>query len=346
MKEQAVFNFLQAIGAEKITPKDNWIMASCPLASVNHESGKDNHPSFGISISDDSNSIWRCFTCNQEPQSLEFLLHKIWLLSKKYPKEAAIILSQNKPSGESQKKSNIEAYDKWSAHYLNADKPYLPDYIANFFAKLSESNTDTALKLKKYLSVTRAINPSTISLFDIKFLDGADYLIFPLQDGHRRTQSFHARNIHEKKIFVFNRKFFDEKEEGPPFPTPKTLGMWFGLKNLKATDPVLITEGALDAMKVATFGFNNVVASMTAGVTKAQISVLQAPYYVIGFDADAAGKTATKKLISKLRQAHGRVPISVVDWSLISYNGKPCKDACDIKSKKDFERILNHARHF
>lgn len=345
MKEQAVIDFLTALGAENIMPKDNWVMASCPLASINHNSGTDRHPSFGVSVSDDSNSIWRCFTCNQEPQQLEFLLHKMWLLTKSYPKEAAIILSQNKPTHEHQAQQKLKLVDSWSEYYKNIDKPNLPHYIANFFGKLSESSTDTALKLKKYLITDRQINPGMIGFFDIKFLDGADYLIFPLQDAHKNIQSFHARNIKEKKIFVFNRKFFDEAEEGPPFPTPRTLGMWFGLKNINIQEPVLITEGALDAMRAASLGFRNAVASMTAGVTKAQISALQSPYYVIGFDADPAGVSATKKLINKLRKAHGRIPISVLDWSLISYNGKPCKDACDLRSEKDFKKILNNARH-
>lgn len=57
----------------KVTP-GKWINASCPFApyTTQHKSGADNHPSFGVTISE-ARSGYRCFTCNAKGNLTDLL---------------------------------------------------------------------------------------------------------------------------------------------------------------------------------------------------------------------------------------------------------------------------------
>ncbi len=347
MKLENILVFVEALGLKNVKVLDNWVMASCPLASKNHPNGSDSHPSFGISIKNDGASVWRCFTCNTEASILEHLLHKLWILFKVYPKKAAGLLCSLEAHENDELEVKIKSsplVDKWSFLSMR-EKPYdLPEYIGNFFTPLIESETKTALNLKKYLIQKRQVQPSAIAKYDVRFLDGAEALIFPLYDIKKRIQAFQVRKISERSIFALNRKFFDPIEDGPSFPTPKTHSIFFGMKTFDIKKPTILVEGPIDALSLARIDDFNCLALLTAGITKKQLDALQfVSVVLLGLDSDAAGKQATQKIIQKLRQQNRQVIIGLLDWSLVAgKNGGKAKDANDVKSEKDLLKVINN----
>lgn len=62
MQADRVKAFLKAIGAKQVVQSSStWVTCACPLAPITHKSGKDSHPSAGVSAGQDA--IFHCFTC-------------------------------------------------------------------------------------------------------------------------------------------------------------------------------------------------------------------------------------------------------------------------------------------
>ena len=76
MNEEGIKDLLRALDARNVKREGKWIMSSCLLAPYTHEKGSDSTPSMGVSIHEDSKSIYHCFTC-KEKGTLIHLLEKL-----------------------------------------------------------------------------------------------------------------------------------------------------------------------------------------------------------------------------------------------------------------------------
>lgn len=80
MKESDVRDFLQMVGAEKISDKVNakgWLHSTCPFAKWKHSDGKDSQPSFAILVVDDGQSAYNCLACGEKGKGLQGMVWKI-----------------------------------------------------------------------------------------------------------------------------------------------------------------------------------------------------------------------------------------------------------------------------
>lgn len=84
MKVEDVLTLLHQIGCSKIRVGNNgWVHSSCPFAPVRHTGGKDNHPSFGVAVSANGRSHYKCHTCSKGGA----LSDLVWALESSFKKE-------------------------------------------------------------------------------------------------------------------------------------------------------------------------------------------------------------------------------------------------------------------
>ena len=82
-----ITELLRSVGVDKITTASTssgeMVRSACPLARWNHSTGKDNHPSFAVFVTekDKGKSICKCLSCGFKG-SLEYLFGKIEMLGQ------------------------------------------------------------------------------------------------------------------------------------------------------------------------------------------------------------------------------------------------------------------------
>ena len=124
----------------------------------------------------------------------------------------------------------------------------------------------------------------------------------------------------------------------------KEVGAWFGMHLLDHQDhrAVILVEGEIDALRLASLGCTRVLASATSAVTDAQINALSWDNYILGYDADVAGRRAHEKIIKRLSPV---ATLFVADWSLaLRRDGKPCKDPGDLPGCVELEQVFSRLK--
>ncbi|MGC8718292.1 MAG: toprim domain-containing protein [bacterium] len=186
----------------------------------------------------------------------------------------------------------------------------------------------------KYLLSDRKVSVESIEHFGVRVFIPDGTIIFPMTDIHNNVVLLQSRSIRTKSISTITASVLGL--ENVEFPKLSEVGAWFGLGTVDWRMPLLIVEGPIDAMKAYTFGFNNVVASLGATITKKQADVLCAQAYIIGLDSDKAGEEGADRISALLS---GEAPMSIVKWNIFSENIKDCGDITD---KDMFWKIIEN----
>ncbi len=204
----------------------------------------------------------------------------------------------------------------------------MPDVLVSQYPLLAEKcDLNAHADALRWLSYDRHITAPTIAAFKLRLyvnpLDDVGVL-FPILDKDGETVlDMWARLISDKNFFRVTQSLTGSAIEY------KAPNLFFGNHLFNPEKPVLLVEGAIDALRLHSLGFKNVLAAF-GSLSNEQIESLYAPVVYLGFDNDAAGHEFTKKAVAKLR-----VPsISILDWGVVGI-----KDAGELES-----RGLRHSR--
>ena len=133
------------------------------------------------------------------------------------------------------------------------------------------------------------------------------------------------------------------------FPKTITVLNFFWSGQNRPSSEVILVEGECDALKLVEYGYNNVIASGRAALTKTQIEALKAyNNLILGFDSDLAGRRAVQRVASFLIHQNQSPPVlKTVDWSLAKrQDGSPCKDPGDLDSQQDADLVMGAVKPF
>ncbi len=330
MNESGVRKFLMALGVSQsqIRIARGWANAPCPMAPWTHGSGIDEHPSFGISVSD-GRSVAYCFGCLPKAQQLEGLLHNIFIMSKEYPWEAAgVFIQEENHSSELQE----GVPDIWS--HVPARPEPLPKSILKLFPLLQWNDDSVASACKEYL-IGRGIPEWVWNMYQVRYDPKRSCLVFPMTDITGRIFILRERSIREKKMWTVSPNLvgFGNIE----FPKLKDSGVWFGMHLVRWSKPVMLVEGEIDTMRLAVLGEFNSIASATSSVSEAQIDALPATTIYLGYDADNAGALAHQRIAERIKD---KAVMFELDWSDVGR-----KDPDELANKRELEVVMKKAKN-
>ena len=318
-----------------------WSDGSCPLASVKHDHGSDDNPSFGIFIGEDGAILYNCFACGDgRSRPISHLFTAMARELGEFPTEAyRTCLSISRLL-----QLKAVRFPSEGAQLEILSEDVLKDYP--LLTRYTRSSTGY---LKKYLR-GRGVTDGAYEHFRVRYLPG--------DPTHRVPKTVVTEfTHHDGTVSALRLRSLAAKDvkDSRGFTTVGSLGSsMFGLAQADTSQPLLVVEGEIDALCAYSFGFTNVIA--TGGATRsanAIASVLRLwsnQKVFLGLDCDKTGQKAQDRLISLLRAkvAH----IYRVIWSDIKLaapvptkygHRQTCKDPADIKNRSDFRQVISSA---
>ena len=240
--------------------KGSWLMFPCPLASITHQKGTDRHPSFGISLG--QQSCFHCFTCGYKGRfrSLLRIISDFYGLDLKGSIDLADKLDRE----------TVESilYQKRDEHQrlILSDKALIWPSVL------------TSLEGMEYLA-SRRINAEQAKFWDLRFDEKNQNVVFPV-----RTIGINGavgRNVHKKKY----HNYFG-------MDTSDCLGGYDKLS--PDTKKLILVEGHFGMINIfpiaRRFGYD-VVCSFTAKCSDVQKELIlnTDKRLFVGYDLDSAG---------------------------------------------------------
>lgn len=312
-----------------IRPVGDWYMVRCPI----HNNGLEKKPSCGISIHEQYRNNKRypalslhCFSCGYTG-SLADALTEV-LKRKGIGKSGYDWLKENIPGFESE---NVEfdylippelsqaVINKYTLDYINSQiisetKTYVP-----------ESELASYRMIVPYM-YQRGLTDEIIEKYDI----GYDANFIP--PGRKKPMpciTFPVKDQQGNTLFLCRRSI-----EGKFFHYPQGVEKSvYGLYELPSgVKSVIIVESCLNALRLASFGYN-AVALLGTGTSYEidQLKQLGVQEFILCLDGDEAGQRGA----AKLKKALSRVAIV---WTV---HMPPDKDANDCKTKEEFDQYYN-----
>lgn len=258
--------------------RTRWLNIRCPFAPWRHAGGHDNNPSFGITLSDDRRSVYKCFSCNSKgrlahlPSQLGHLRKRDYEKHRKWAELAELQDATSRP------------LPPWESH--NAIEQ-LPDTIARSDRprNVNEAGYPRALGLP-YLR-NRGIAWHTTILCDLRYDNWQRRILFPCYDRDESFVGFTGRSI---------RKGNDTTRGNDPkvkdyYGLPKR-SIFLRIKGAGARrGPRILVEGLFDYARLVGFGYRNTHAILGTSSTPEKIDILVEdgdPVYFL-MDNDLAG---------------------------------------------------------
>ena len=275
---------------------------------------KEKTPSFTVN---DEKQFYHCFSTNNHGDIFTFLV-EVGGLSfpeavEKLAEEAGIKLQDLSPQEEEKFKKNKDILDT-----LELSKSFFSSHIY-------ETKNSFAVK---YL-MERGINDKIIKDFDIGFASQGNQLenfllskgvsheimilagmvikneknqknfydrfrnriIFPIRDSRNKVVGFGGRVIREE-----DQPKYLNSPETPVFHKGSVLYNFSKIRpNIKEKDDLIVVEGYMDVVSLASKGFKSSVAPLGTAITENQLNILwkENNNPIICFDGDRAGKAAS-----------------------------------------------------
>ncbi len=340
-----IFQFLRLLGAKRIIldAQRGWVRSSCPLAPWTHGSGEDSHPSFGIKIPATYADVpyFTCFTCARSGPLPALLSAYMHFSGERLP-EASAFLSQfelfkeNGTSGDIPKHQRIRLTNRFAdvnlaPRQISKNHP-VPQEILEQYPPLWESSDLVAhAAALRWLTEERHITFQPVGKYRLRLyansLDDVG-VVFPIlaKDGETVLDMW-VRYIDRKRFFRLTSEATGSRVE---YKAPNLL---FGnhLQGEDGDKPVVLVEGPLDALRLASLGVQRVMATL-GGMSADQFDSFYSSTVYLGFDNDEAGMNFTKKALKELS-----IPaISILNWGVVGR-----KDAGDLEDKEEFVRVFN-----
>jgi len=345
MDKEEVVLFLESIGAENIdaSPGSDWVKVSCPLAPWFHESGRDEHPSFGVKAG--PSPTYHCFACGCKGP-LPRLLHNLhWLTGKRFEEASALLSADVSDIADDdvrgRKRKIVEdkfGFIKRRAVLRNIP---VPDEVLKKYPLLVDVDCRNGNRVKGYLVEERGIPLQSIAMYGIRCFRDERYgkvgYVFPVmsRDG-KRTLDLWARIVDGRSFFRLNATITGSKEN---YSAPN---VWMGWQFYDPEKPVILVEGVIDLLKLKALGVSNVL-GCGGGPSREQLATLHSRVTYFGFDADAAGRGFTKRAL-ELVDSPSRF---LLDWSKAIVKDRntgemrPAKDPGDLENKAQFKKVFD-----
>ena len=292
----------------------------------------DHSPSFSVHP---DKQIYKCFSCGESGNVITFVekfnqvsfSEALSILAER----AGIRLDISTPKKfETKYEKYYEINDTVNKYYKNnlvssAGKEaikYLEkrninkDIINEFNIGLSTSNGLTNILQKKYdikdlldIDIAKEINGKYYDTFQNR-------IIFPIIDENNNIVGFSGRKYLSDDLKDETLPKYSNSKENVVFKKSGTLyNINNALPNIKKSKEIIITEGFMDTIRMASIGYKNVIALMGTAFNQAHLEkILKYKCKVImNLDQDAAGVEATIKIGDELLKHNLDVSVVVFE---------------------------------
>jgi len=281
MNREKALQLVKLIGGGNAHYAAGWIRATCPFARWKHKSGKDSHPSFGVSVYDDEKSFCNCYTCGSRGDMFTMIMeirdlqHMDGLTDVNIKEAMDIVLSEDSEkdvipdliSYEDAKKIEGKEFHHYSESWLSS----FPTAYSHPYLKARGISLEAA----EALDLRYDIHESRICV-PIRTVDG---ILAGLQ-GRDTTGESNLRY----KLYGTGGKYNPD--------------VWLMEHKIDQSDPVVICEGFFDLAKI--YGaYPNVVGSMTTQITKDKAKRLRDSEIIITFFDHGTGGDKGRSLVDK-----------------------------------------------
>ena len=322
---------LQDFGLVRLNrPIGDWYSIYCPLPHNGHYEQK---PSCGVLLHDQYKGdkkypagFFHCFSCGLA-KSMPDTITEI-LKTRGISKSGFDWLAENIPGFDSEVSEFDYLIPQDISQQLN--NKYALDYINSKIISESKSFVSES-ELASYRMIVpymyqRGLTDEIIEKYDI----GYDANFIP--PGRKKPMpciTFPVKDLSGNTLFLCRRSI-----EGKFFHYPQGVEKSvYGIYELpKGVRSVIICESCLNALRLASFGYN-AVALLGTGTSYEinQLKQLGVQEYILCLDGDEAGQRGASKLKKALSQ------IAII-WTV---HMPPDKDANDCKTKEEFDQYYN-----
>ena len=275
---------------------------------------KERTPSFTVN---DEKQFYHCFSTNKHGDIFTFLV-EVGGLSfpeavEKLADEAGVKLRTFSPAEEEKINKSKKIYEALEISKSFFSSQIFDDNNSLAFKYLRNRGLDNELinsyeigyapqgnKLEKFL-LSKGISHEIMTLAGMTIKDEnkknnfydrfRNRIIFPIRDNRNRVVGFGGRVINSN-----DKPKYLNSPETPVFHKGSLLYNFSKIRpNLKNNDNLIVVEGYMDVVSLASKGFQNAVAPLGTALTETQLNILwkEADSPLICFDGDKAGKQAT-----------------------------------------------------
>lgn len=332
MDQHHVIELMHRMGLQRITPRPEWVVASCPFAPWKHSAGVDRRPSFGISVR--PGSYYHCFSCHSKGPLGLLPTALIQLSGQDLPEVRSYIMAHD----------SVKPEDYRELEDLVTELPPL------FPRKLYWSFPEVPGRVLRHVAKQWGMAEETVRDRGLRFDPSESRLLFPVRDIHGRLVGVRGRYVgaarnapkqpyreYDKGEFRLNKGVTVPRKRKLPREGRglKSYGVWYGMKPVDRPDKsVILVEGERDrVMMLQAHPFTYIWAAMGASISAAQIRSVAAltNRVVVYMDDDEAGRLAEARLLSSLK---GFVPLCRVR----DHCG--CKDPAEAVQRGRLARVL------
>jgi hypothetical protein len=354
MRLNDIIAFLRVLRAGEIRVSDDekWVRCSCPLAPFTHIKGTDENPSFGISVNDEGESGYNCFTCGSG--RLSDLIHVMhWTVGISKRAEDFYSISEifyGEERGEDAITNVKKEYwdEKYGKVYTIPPKMPVPTVVLRHYPLLEGNEKEyEAKRILEYL-VGRGIPDYLLYEYKVRYDPHKQEIIFPIIDDDSKIYRLHVRNRRDKT-------FYYKTPDNTGYPDLDSWGRkdyWFGYQFYDPSIPAYLVESETDLLRLRALGVENVIATC-GSLTPGKLDRLSSPHYYLGFDSDSPGAKFTYKAIRHLSEVQPSAGLTRLNWNcvLLPYytpkrrirKWRPAKDAGDIATSEQLEKVFKHA---
>lgn len=333
MKSDDIVRFLQLLRARniEISPDNQWVRCSCPMAPFFHSSGTDNHPSFGIKVNNGGLSNYNCFTCGTG--TLPLFLHKMtWTLGVLPEVHEFFIHREFLPDDATSEQFYLEYKDLFSQEF---DKPVpipVPPEVLADYPRLSKDSAEGKYERDRVVEWLegRGIDYDIALDYQVRISPQDRAVIFPIVDNDGLTYLLHARSRINKAFYYLN-----PSNTGHLDKVWGRKDFWFGIQHANMSEPLILVESETDLLRLRSLGVTNVIASC-GPVGDYKLDRISAPKIYLGFDSDLGGAKYCARTIHYL---HSSSALYRLSWSVVG-----AKDAGDLKSREEFDKVWDARR--
>lgn len=323
MNQSQTESFLRGVGSQKIShqPRKGWLNAGCPLARWKHTGGKDNNPSFAVSIHPNGRSWCKCLSCgfSGTPQMLVEQLDRYGAYITPSARSLAIgaNLINLQDSFERRKTSFQQRYaqEPTQEYYASEKLPSMTRELAGItvpagvyygsFDDLPEPLDESVLQhlmdipahVMAYLTgAERNLMRNTILEWELGYHAPSGRVTIPVYDFKKRLINVTGR--------AFDGEPRPKWRHGDGFKSELYL---FGENRVIPGRRGYLFEGNFDPIYFSQLGYTNGVALMGVNLSSLKMEKIRQwfPEVYIALDPDKAGKEGSEKL---KRQLAGVVP--------------------------------------
>ena len=275
---------------------------------------KERTPSFTVN---DEKQFYHCFSTNKHGDIFTFLV-EVGGLSfpeavEKLADEAGVQLRTFSPAEEEKINKSKKIYEALEMSKSFFSSQIFDDNNSLALKYIRERGLDDKIinsyeigyapqgnKLEKFL-LSKGVSHEIMTLAGMTIKDEnkkdnfydrfRNRIIFPIRDIRNRVVGFGGRVINSN-----DQPKYLNSPETPVFHKGSLLYNFSKIRpNLKNNDNLIVVEGYMDVVSLASKGFQNAVAPLGTAITEAQLNILwkDSDSPIICFDGDKAGKQAS-----------------------------------------------------